>query len=160
MVLGRIYGHSNFGHKFCQKYSYLQCVSRVLSSEYKVRSGSDCLNGLNCVIRRTGLRQKGGSSEVGNQGFFSRYLHCQHCKWPIPLASLLTQGLTLPYYFSPVARDKSSGETGEVTKKKTSTQAMYRVFLSTVTNKSFITDTTVHSLTQFEYFSCSIHQDI
>ena len=52
MVLGRIYGHSNFGHKFCQKYSYLQCVSRVLSSEYKVRSGSDCLNGLNCVIRR------------------------------------------------------------------------------------------------------------
>ena len=36
----------------------------------------------------------------------------------------------------------------------------YRVFLSTVTNKSSITDTIVHSLTQFGYFSCSIHQVI
>ena len=36
----------------------------------------------------------------------------------------------------------------------------YRVFLSTVTNKSSITDTTVESLTQFGYFSCSIHQVI
>ena len=36
----------------------------------------------------------------------------------------------------------------------------YRVFLSTVTNKSSITDTTVHSLEQFGYFSYSIHQDI
>ena len=37
---------------------------------------------------------------------------------------------------------------------------IYRVFLSTVTNKSSITDTIVHSLTQFGYFSCSIHQVI
>ena len=37
---------------------------------------------------------------------------------------------------------------------------MYRVFLSTVTNKLSITDTTVQSLTQFGYFSCSIHQVI
>ena len=37
---------------------------------------------------------------------------------------------------------------------------LYRVFLSTVTNKSSITDTTVESLTQFGYFSCSIHQVI
>ena len=34
------------------------------------------------------------------------------------------------------------------------------MFLSTVTNKSSITDTTVESLTQFGYFSCSIHQVI
>ena len=34
------------------------------------------------------------------------------------------------------------------------------MFLSTVTNKSSITDTTVRSLTEFGYFSCSIHQDI
>ena len=36
----------------------------------------------------------------------------------------------------------------------------YRVFISTVTNKLSITDTTVHSLAQFGYLSCSIHQDI
>ena len=34
------------------------------------------------------------------------------------------------------------------------------MFLSTVTNKSSLTDTTVQSLTQFGYFSCSIHQVI
>ena len=49
MVLGRIYGHSILGHKFCQKYSYLQCVSRVLPSGCKVITG--CLNGLNGAIR-------------------------------------------------------------------------------------------------------------
>ena len=37
---------------------------------------------------------------------------------------------------------------------------IYRVFLSTVTNRSSITDTTVRGLTQIGYFSCSIHQDI
>ena len=35
---------------FAKKNSYLQCVSRVLSSLYKVMTS--CLNGLNCVIRR------------------------------------------------------------------------------------------------------------
>ena len=34
------------------------------------------------------------------------------------MTSLLTQGLTPPYYISPVARDRSSGETWEVTQKK------------------------------------------
>ena len=42
----------------------------------------------------------------------------QEHKWPIPLTSLLTQGLTPPYYISPVARDRSSGEIWEVTQKK------------------------------------------
>ena len=44
--------------------------------------------------------------------------------------------------------------------KPGTTTGNYRVFLSTVTNKSSITDTTVESLTQFGYFSCSIHQVI
>ena len=34
------------------------------------------------------------------------------------------------------------------------------MFLLTVTNKSSVTDTTVHKHKQFGYFSCSIHQDI
>ena len=31
MVLGQIYGLLNLGHKFCQKYRYLQCVSSSIS---------------------------------------------------------------------------------------------------------------------------------
>ena len=37
---------------------------------------------------------------------------------------------------------------------------IYRVFLSTVTNKSSIIDTTVQSLTHFGLFLCTIHPDI
>ena len=39
MILAQIYGRLNEGHKFCQKYSYLQYVKRVLSSGYMVITG-------------------------------------------------------------------------------------------------------------------------
>ena len=55
----------------------------------------------------------------------------QDHNWPIPLTSLLTQGLTLPYYFSPVACDRSSGETWEVTQKKDNSSSHMQLLVGT-----------------------------
>ena len=130
MVLGQIYGLLNLGHKFCQKYRYLQCVSSSISRWWQVVSMVSIVSWDGNIIPGGYISLKAHFGQQMNWFMTQEYWYNSQFlekfmvqiwaalnsaqdhkhKWPMPMASLLSNAASPTYQsFSRVSCDISSG---------------------------------------------------